>query len=195
MVGMRIEPATSDRWADLENLFGPNGASSGCWCMYFRVTSQEYSEGCRNSGAINRRGLQARLDRSPPAGLLGYDEDGVPVGWCAVAPRAEYGRVLRSPTTKPDDPDDLTVWAVTCFYIRRGHRGNGVASALLDAAIVFAREHGAAAVEGYPVDPLGRRRQNAELYHGTFAMFQAGGFTEVERRSSTRPIMRLAMAR
>src|SRR5262245_21703722 len=87
VIGMRIEPATADKWADLEELFGPNGASSGCWCMYFRTTSQEYSEGCRNSGAINRRGLQARLDRDPPAGLLGYDEDDVPVGWCAVAPR------------------------------------------------------------------------------------------------------------
>ena len=191
---MRIEPATADTWADLEDLFGPNGASSGCWCMYFRTTSKDYGEGCRDSGTMNRRGLRARLDENPPPGLLGYDGDGVPVGWCAVAPRVEYGRVLRSRTTKPADLDDPAVWAVTCFYIRRGHRGHGVASALLDAAIPFAKRHGAAVLEGYPVDPLGRRRQNAELYYGTFAMFQAGGFTEVERRSSTRPIMRLDLA-
>jgi GNAT superfamily N-acetyltransferase len=162
--------------------------------MYFRTTSKDYGEGCRDSGTMNRRGLRARLDEDPPPGLLGYDGDGVPVGWCAVAPRVEYGRVLRSRTTKPADLDDPAVWAVTCFYIRRGHRGHGVASALLDAAIPFAKRHGAAVLEGYPVDPLGRRRQNAELYYGTFAMFQAGGFTEVERRSSTRPIMRLDLA-
>jgi GNAT superfamily N-acetyltransferase len=192
---MRIEPATADTWADLKDLFGPNGASSGCWCMYFRTTSREWADGCRDSGTMNQHALLARLDVDPPPGLLGYDDDGVPAGWCAVAPRVEYGRVLRSRTTKPGDPDDPTVWAVTCFYIRRGHRGHGVASALLDAAIAFAKEHGAAAIEGYPVDPLGRRRQNAELYYGTFAMFRAGGFTEVERRSSTRPIMRLDLAR
>jgi GNAT superfamily N-acetyltransferase len=163
--------------------------------MYFRTTSQEWATGCRDGGAMNRRGLQARIDEDPPPGLLGYDEDGVPVGWCAVAPRVEYGRVLRSRTTKPEDPDDPAVWAITCFYIKRGHRGHGVASALLDAAIALAKQQGATAIEGYPVDPLGRRRQNAELYYGTFAMFRAGGFSEVERRSSTRPIMRLDLAR
>src|SRR5262245_26298647 len=66
LVGMRIEPATAEAWADLEDLFGPNGASSGCWCMYFRTTSREWAEGCRNSGATNRRGLRARFDEDPP---------------------------------------------------------------------------------------------------------------------------------
>jgi GNAT superfamily N-acetyltransferase len=93
----------------------------------------------------------------------------------------EYGRVLRSRTTKPADLDDPAVWAVTCFYIRRGHRGHGVASALLDAAIPFAKQHGAGVLEGYPVDPLGGRRQNAELYQHPHHV-RAGGFMEVERR-------------
>lgn len=189
--GMRIEPVTPDRWADLEQLYGPRGASSGCWCMYFRESSEEFSAGCRDGGALNRAGLQARIEQDPPPGLLAYDDEGVPVGWCAVAPRIEYGRVLRSRTTKPADPDDESVWAVTCFYIKRGHRGQGLATALLDATITYARAQGAAVLEGYPIDTRGEHRENAGLYYGTLAMFQASGFTEVERRGTARPIMRL----
>ena len=190
---MRTEPVTAQRWGDLEDLFGPKGASSGCWCMYFRTTSAEFTAGCRNGGALNKAGLRERVAQEPPPGLLAYDDEGTPVGWCAVAPRIEYGRVLRSRTTTPPDPEDPAVWAVTCFYIRRGRRGRGVASTLLDAAIEYARQQGAVAVEGYPLDPRGKRRQNAELYYGTVAMFLSSGFTEVERRSQTRPIMRLAL--
>ncbi len=184
---------TIERWADLEDLFGPNGAYSGCWCMYFRTTSAEFSAGCRGGGALNKAGLRERVAQEPPPGLLVYDEEGVPVGWCAVSPREEYGRILRSRTTKPAIPADESVWAVPCFYIRRGRRGRGIASKLLEAAIEYARQQGAAALEGYPLDPKGKRRQNSELYYGTVAMFRASGFTEVERRGEIRPIMRLTL--
>lgn len=101
---MRIEPVTAARWPDLVELFGPRGAYGGCWCMYFRVTSAEFSEGCRNSGAANRAALDDLVREGPPPGLLAYDQDGAPVGWCALAPRTEFGRVLRSRTTKPSEP-------------------------------------------------------------------------------------------
>jgi GNAT superfamily N-acetyltransferase len=161
--------------------------------MYFRTTSAEFAAGCRSGGARNKNGMRERVAQEPPPGLLAYDDEGVPVGWCAVTPRVEYGRILRSRTTKPADPEDETVWAVPCFYIRRGRRGRGIASALLEAAIEYAKQHGAAALEGYPIDPRGRRRQNSELYYGTVTMFRANGFSEVERRSETRPVMRLAL--
>jgi GNAT superfamily N-acetyltransferase len=163
--------------------------------MYFRESSAEFSGGCRDSGALNKASLLARVQQDPPPGLLAYDDEDGPVGWCAVAPRTEYVRVLRSRTTKPADPDDESVWAVTCFYIKRGHRGQGVATALLDAAITYAVERGAAVLEGYPIDTRGEHRENAGLYYGTLAMFQASGFTEVERRGTARPIMRLDLSR
>src|SRR6185436_5677335 len=33
---IRCRPLTAGRWSDLERVFGPNGANSGCWCMWFR---------------------------------------------------------------------------------------------------------------------------------------------------------------
>jgi GNAT superfamily N-acetyltransferase len=82
------------------------------------------------------------------------------------------------------------VWAVTCFVVRVGHRRRGVASALLDGAVDLARRHGAAVVEGYPVDTSARKASSAELYHGPLSVFGAAGFTEVARPSPARAVVR-----
>ncbi len=34
---LSFQPATAERWADLETLFGPRGACFGCWCMFHRL--------------------------------------------------------------------------------------------------------------------------------------------------------------
>jgi len=36
-------PLTPDRWSDLEQLFGRNGAYAGCWCMWWRVAGKDWS--------------------------------------------------------------------------------------------------------------------------------------------------------
>jgi ribosomal protein S18 acetylase RimI-like enzyme len=74
--------------------------------------------------------------------------------------------------------------------VERGERRGGVAAALLDAAVAFAAEGGAEAVEGYPKDTGDARRHANELFVGSVAMFRRAGFEEVGRRSPGRPIMR-----
>jgi len=81
------------------------------------------------------------------------------------------------------------VWSIVCFFMDRGERGKKVGTALLDAAVRYAAEHGAAIVEGYPVDPTNRSISNADAYTGVVSMFRRAGFREVARRGS-RPIMR-----
>jgi GNAT superfamily N-acetyltransferase len=120
--------------------------------------------------------------------LLAY-RNGAPVGWVALAPRGEYPRLQRSPKLKP--VDETPVWVITCFYIDRHHRGTGVASTLLGAAVRFARAHGATAVEGIPIDTDVGTATNAGLFTGTLAMFTDAGFVEVARRGG-RPIVRRA---
>jgi GNAT superfamily N-acetyltransferase len=86
------------------------------------------------------------------------------------------------------------VWWVTCFAVDRRHRLSGVGSALLRAAIEFARDHGATAVEGHPVDVAalrGARVGGSAAFTGTVAMFAAAGFTEVGRTYPSRPVMRV----
>jgi ribosomal protein S18 acetylase RimI-like enzyme len=184
---LEVHPVTPDRWDDLVELFGERGASSGCWCMFFRLTGEQFQ---RQAGAAAREGLRALVREGAVPGLLAYAE-GRPVGWCSVAPRDQFQRVLRSPVLRP--VDDRRVWSVVCFYIDRASRRRGVAERLVDAAVRHAAAAGAEALEGYPRDTSSRPHSNAELYVGTVSMFQAAGFQEVERRSPTRPIMRLEL--
>jgi ribosomal protein S18 acetylase RimI-like enzyme len=185
--GLEIHPVTPDRWDDLAALAGERGFTSGCWCMWWRVTSKEFDE---RHGAGLRRDLQRLVDAGRAPGLLAY-VDGVPAGWVAVAPRDEYPRLDRSPKLRR--LDDRPVWSITCFTIDRRHRRRGVAAVLLDAAVDFAQERGAEVVEAYPIDTAGAKRSSAELYTGTLAMFERAGFEEVARRGG-RPIVRRAVA-
>ena len=184
-----VKPVTPSRWDDLAKLFGPNGAYSGCWCMFHRQTSAEFQA---KAGAPNRSEMKSLVAGRKTPGLLAY-VDGEPAGWVSVAPRKQFGRVERSPLSKHLDPAASSdgVWSITCFFIHRAHRGQGIASALVESAVGYAASKGARAVEGYPFDPAHKSTWNsAEAYIGTYDMFSAAGFREVERRKPGRPLMR-----
>ena len=181
----RIKPA-ADSFSDVEDLFGSNGAWSGCWCMWNRQTNSEFQE---QNYEPNRELLRTNLAGGHEFGILAYDGD-TPVGWAALAPRAEYSRLSRSPVTKP--VDDTEVWSVTCFVVRRAHRGRGVATALLAGAEQRARELGATVLEGYPVAPDGELG-DTDAWHGLESMFIKAGFNEVARRKPRRPTYRKAL--
>jgi GNAT superfamily N-acetyltransferase len=186
---LAIHPLTRDRWDDLVTLFDRPGDPRGCWCMFWRVRDREFEE-LWGSGA--RAAFHEVVDQGPPPGLLAY-RGGAPVGWCAVAPRESYPRILRSRTIGPLE-DAPACWAVVCFYVVRGERRGGVAAALLEAAVDFAGGHGATSVEGYPKDTGGARKGANELFVGSMAMFQEAGFEEAARNSPQRPVMRRAVA-
>ena len=187
-MSIRIEPLTPDRWPDLEALFGPSGAYSGCWCMFLRKPSSQFDADCRNGGAANRADFRAAVEAGPVPGLLAF-RDGDCVGWVAVAAREAYSRVLRSPIHKPID-DAGPVYSISCFFVAPSARGSGVADALLEAAVEFARSSGAAFVEAYPNDQGGDRRPAADVWRGTLTQFERAGFRVVARRKPARPIVR-----
>jgi ribosomal protein S18 acetylase RimI-like enzyme len=122
-------------------------------------------------------------------GLIGY-RGKAPVGWVSLAPREEYPKLRRSPVMKA--VDDRPVWSVICFVVPSAYRGQGVARALLDGAIAFARKHGATLLEAYPVDKSERSAANA-MWFGAKSMYDRAGFKEVARRKPQRPIVRLAV--
>jgi GNAT superfamily N-acetyltransferase len=167
-VSFSVRPASS--FADVAAILGPkNPTSSVCWCLSHRVDAKT------NKSLVGpQRGEYVReLTRRPVApGVLAYDGDDV-VGWAGVAPRAElpYARSRKIPHV-----DDVPVWTVWCFRVRAGHRGRGVAHALLDGAVAFAGDHDAPAVEGYPVDNRGEKVDLTMAYVGTRALFEAAGF-------------------
>lgn len=188
-VRARVEPLTPDRWDDLVALFGERGACGGCWCMWWRLRASEFAQ---RKGSGNRRAFQRIVASGPPPGLLAY-VDGQPAGWVAVAPREQFVRLQTSRTLQPID--DRPAWAIPCFFIARPYRGRGLGVQLLEAAVRYARSQGARLVEGYPVDPRSGRLPDAFAWTGVPALFAAAGFTEVARRSPTRPIVRRATER
>ncbi len=181
-------PATAERWDDLAALFGSRGACGGCWCMFWRLPRQAFDAG---KGEKNRRALQAIVRDGGEPGILGY-LGGLPVAWCAIAPRAVYPALARSRVLKP--VDDAPVWSISCLFVAKAHRRRGLSVAMLRAAVAFAAARGATVVEGYPVEPATGKAPDAFVWTGLAAAFRAAGFREVARRSPTRPIMRRACA-
>ncbi|HUP01215.1 MAG TPA: GNAT family N-acetyltransferase, partial [Gemmatimonadota bacterium] len=114
-----------------------------------------------------------------------------PIGWCAVAPREDYPRLERSRILKP--VDEASVWSITCFFIARTHRGQGLSVALLEGAVEHAARQGARIVEGYPIEP-NARQADPFVWTGIASAYRAAGFVEVARRSPTRPIMRRSIS-
>lgn len=185
---LAVVPATSERWPDLEVVFGTRGDPSWCFCQFFLTTGSGY----RESAERNRQALCAQVSHQLPPGLLAY-AGSEPVGWVQVGPRAFYPRITGNRLTA--DLDSEGVWRCTCFVVRVGHRRRGVARALLAGAVAFARGQGARILEGHPVDVAGRggRVPSANLYHGTLSMFADAGFVEVIRTRPDRPVVRLRL--
>jgi GNAT superfamily N-acetyltransferase len=179
-----FHPVTPDRWTDLEALFGPRGACGGCWCMYWRQTRSEYEQ---MKGDANRQALKGMVESGEEPGLLAY-HGRKPVGWVCVAPRPAFSALERSRILKP--VDERPVWSVVCFFVARPYRRRGVTVELLEAAVEYARRHGAQVVEGYPVEPRGGKAPDVFVYTGLASAFLKAGFKEVIRRTETRPIMR-----
>jgi GNAT superfamily N-acetyltransferase len=186
---LSFHPLTLDRWADLENLFGPRGACAGCWCMWWRQSRADF---VKNQGEANKRALQSLVRKGEIPGILAYDGD-EPVGWCALAPRESYPTIARSPTLKPID--DVPAWSITCFFVRRGYRRAGMTGRLIKAALDRARQEGARLVEAYPVIPKSENVPALYAYTGFHTTFLKAGFAEVARRSPNRPILRKKLGR
>ncbi len=181
-MGTEIVELTEATWPSLETLFSANKTVGGCWCVWFMRPHAQVRAGW---GADNRAFLRERV--GAPLGLLAV-RDGEPLGWVAVAPRPTYPRLATSAITRSDAGPDT--WSVTCFFVHRRARGRGLAADLLSAAVGYAADRGAAAVEGHPVDTEGARRSSGDLYHGTLEMFRAAGFDLVDRRGTRRALVR-----
>jgi GNAT superfamily N-acetyltransferase len=179
---LTIRPLTLDLWPALEDLFGKNGASNGCWCMYWRIGS-EYRKRPREK---NKAAFRHVVRRGPPPGLLAFDGD-LAVGWCQLTPRDSLPWLDQARALKR--VDDVPVWSLSCFYVRRGYRKQGVTSALIAAALRAAKRAKAPALEAYPVD-ADEAGSTSNLYTGTASTFARAGFRPVCRRVPHRPMVR-----
>jgi len=180
---LEFHPASADRWKHVEKLFGERGACGGCWCMAWRLSRSEFNAG---KGASNKRRLNKLVISGDPPGVLAY-VGGEPVGWCSVAPRESFPVLARSRIFQP--VDDQLVWSISCLFVTKPYRRQGISAALVSAAAEFAFTRGASIVEGYPTD-RNKVLPDPFVWTGLTSAFRRAGFKEVARRSTSRPIMR-----
>jgi GNAT superfamily N-acetyltransferase len=181
---LTFSPLTAENWVDFENLFGERGACGGCWCMWFRLKRSVFNE---NKGVGNKRAMKAIVESGEVPGILAYDGK-IPVGWCSVSPREDFGLLERSRILKPID--DKPVWSIVCFFVRKDYRNKNISQELMKATIEYVNNEGGNIVEGYPVEPKKERLPDVFAFYGLASAFRKAGFVECERRSETRPIMR-----
>ncbi len=175
-----IRELTPDLWPALEDLFDTSGAVGRCWCMYWRIGSR-YRDVDRDA---NKAAFRKVLDDGPPPGLLAFDDD-VAVGWCQLTPRDALPWLDR--TWRLRRVDEVPVWSISCFYVRKGYRRQRVASAMITAAVDAAKRAGAPAVEAYPLDA---DLTPSTSHTGYATTFKRAGFKIVGRHVPSRPIMR-----
>jgi GNAT superfamily N-acetyltransferase len=175
-----VQPLTPDLWPALEELFITQGPVSRCWCMYWRI-GNEYR---KRSPETNKVAFQELVENGPPPGLLAFDGD-LAVGWCQLTPREALPWLDRAWRLKR--VDEKPVWSLSCFYVRKGYRKQGVTTALIQAALEAARRAGAPALEAYPLDA---DRTTSSSHTGYLSTFERLGFEVVKRHVPQRPIVR-----
>ncbi len=178
---LTVRPLAPARADDVKTITRGTWGSQ-CWDLHPRLTaSKQRALGLagKPTGAVEakRREIVAKLARrrSNAPMLVAY-VDGEPAGFVSVGPRSDYARVTNSKATPP--VDEVPAWVIPCLTVRRGYRGRGVGVALLRAAVTYAGERGAPAIEGYP--RAGDARVHDDFaYIGTEALFRKAGFRRI----------------
>jgi ribosomal protein S18 acetylase RimI-like enzyme len=193
---LTIRPANEASWEDIQTVFGTRGAAARCQCQRQVLGDHDWWPMSVDERAqlLHEQTNVDDPDAPETCGLVAYDGS-EPVGWVAVAPRTTYRRLLGSSVPwagRSEDKTDDSVWAVTCFVVRSGFRSQGLCYALAQAAVEFARERGADALEGYPiVAKPGQRITWDEASVGTAQVFAAAGLERVSSPTVRRRVMRL----
>lgn len=191
--GMSIEVRPATEFDDVAALVGPKKPTSNvCFCLSYRIGNKENNA---LRGAARAERVRELCHQDPPPGVIAYLE-GEPVGWAAVHPRRDtsFARNRLIPHV-----DELDVWSLWCFRVRPGYRKQGVTHALIEGAVAYARERGAPAIEGYPVDNGGDAVNLTMAYVGTRALFESAGFEKAADTGSVldgfpRVLMRLDLS-
>jgi hypothetical protein len=190
MTELAIHPLTPDRWDDLVDLFETDSITRMCWCMHTRLSGAELRE---FKPADRKKMFQSLVKQGKAPGLLAY-KGRQAVGWVAVAPRGmtpDWNRGRKSSAVEAEaDASDPSCWGASCFFVRSGHRKQGMTADLLDASIAHAKKAGARRLEACPMSH-DDKRSAVGMCVGPQRVFERAGFETVVERKPGRPLMRL----
>ena len=165
------KPLAPDTWPAFARLVEKhNGIFGGCWCISFHLEPDETKHGARAYKAMKK----ARVWEGRAHAALVFDGPKA-VGWCQFGPTAELPNI-RSKKAYDEGVGGLPDWRITCFFIDRERRGDGVASFALREAMREISRLGGGTVEAYPEDYTGQKVSSSFLCSGTLGMFLKAGF-------------------
>jgi hypothetical protein len=181
-----LGPDTWDAYARL--IEKHNGVWGGCWCLSFHPPSPE-----RGKSLAGNRALKKRLVEEGRAhAALVFDGDDA-VGWCQFGspdelPGITHRKEYEALGTVPD-------YRLTCFFVDRDHRRDGVAAVALQGALQLIAEAGGGLVQAYPYDTQGAKANASFLYNGTRDMFEEAGFTYQQPKGKNHCFMTIEVSR
>lgn len=184
---LKFEPLTSVNWKQFEDLMGEKGGCGNCWCMYFRLPYKTFQE---NKPDGNKRMMKQLVNKGMPQGLIAFMEK-KPAGWIAFAPREDYMKLENTRIFKPID--DKPVWSITCFFIKREFRHQGLSGHLIKGAVEFAKRKKIKILEAYPAIPYSQNVPHPFLWVGVLSSFIKNGFKIVKQSSKSRAMVRLEL--
>lgn len=144
-----------------------------------------------HKGPANRLAFGELVRSGRASGVLAI-RDGAAIGWCSTGPRPDFQYLARSRLIPTGGSEAR--WSVTCFFVEKSQRGNGVAGKLLQGAVALAHSRHADAIEGYPVKSAATRTPDVFAHTGVVRLFEAAGFKLVACAGS-RSVYRLELQR
>ncbi|GAB3715489.1 GNAT family N-acetyltransferase [Mariniluteicoccus flavus] len=165
-----LGPDTWDAFAELVER--NNGVYGGCWCIGFHPEC-----GQRVSHHDVKR--QRVMDDAAHASLV-FDAAGLAQGWCQWGDPEELSGIKhrraydKEPPTEPD-------WRVTCIFVDKHHRGQGIARLALEAALEQITGRGGGLVEAISEVTTGREAQGRFLFTATAELLEDLGFSRLRQ--------------
>jgi ribosomal protein S18 acetylase RimI-like enzyme len=162
-----LDASTWDAFAELVER--NNGVFGGCWCMAFHPDDSR-------DAAQNRAGKEHRVRDGGAHAALVFDDGGAAQGWCQYGSPEELPRIKHRREYEKDAPPRPD-WRITCFYIDKKHRGQGIARAALEGALDQIAAAGGGLVEAISEVTAGRQAQGRFLFSATVELFERYGFS------------------
>ncbi len=171
-----VKALDESTWPDFARLVEKhNGVWGGCWCMAFHVEGV----GRGKTASQNRAEKEWRVREGRAHAALVYD-GAQAVGWCQFGPTDELPRIKHK-REYDSGLTELPDWRITCFFVDKDYRGQGVAALALKGALSEIARLGGGTVESYPEDVEGRSVSASFLHNATVALFESQGFQRTRR--------------
>ena len=189
LVHYTIKELGPDTWPDFEKLAPQQGQ---CWCMYYH-RARPVTRGMTGEQATsrNKRDKEALVRNGRSHATLVYDGKSL-AGWCQYGLKEELPRIDAGRNYKKLDPlpPEEKLWRITCFYVDRHHRKQGVARTALKGTLESIKKQGGGVVEAYPVVSKSMAAHPEWLWFGTPKMFLNEKFKRIAPLGTSLALMR-----